>query len=146
MSSDSESRTPHVRMCNHPPPEASKCFPECPDECTPRPDKSGEDLFLRASNEGERVRTQRGRICTLNEGESVTHRFDCNTVDPVLVASVYGSRTLTHSAAHVLDNSKDHASSPQCEAISLKTDGTPVVEQIDSVYKPPLLLTFTLKM
>ena len=32
------------------------------------------------------------------EGESATHRFDCNTVGPVPVASGYGSRTLTHSA------------------------------------------------
>ena len=46
----------------------------------------------------------------LDEGESVTHRFDCNTLGPVPVASGYGSRTLTHSAVHVLDTSKDHAS------------------------------------
>ena len=46
----------------------------------------------------------------LYEGESVIHRFDCNAVGPVPVASVYGSRTLTHSAVHTLDNSKDHAS------------------------------------
>ena len=36
----------------------------------------------------------------LEEEESVTHRFDCNTVGPVPVASGYGSRTLTHSAAY----------------------------------------------
>ena len=46
----------------------------------------------------------------LEEGESVTHRFDCNTVGPVPVASGYGSRTLTQSAAHVLNGSKENAS------------------------------------
>ena len=46
----------------------------------------------------------------LYEGESVIHRFDCNAVGPVPVASCYNSRTLTHSAVHVLDSSKDHAS------------------------------------
>ena len=40
----------------------------------------------------------------------MTHRFDCNPVGPVPVASSYGSRTLTHSAVHVLQSSKDHAS------------------------------------
>ena len=60
------------------------------------PDGSGEDLFLRAGS-------------TLNKGES-THRFDCNTVGPVPAASGYGSRTLTQSAAHVLNGSKENAS------------------------------------
>ena len=46
----------------------------------------------------------------LKEGDSVTHRFDCNTVGPVPVASGYGSRTLTHSAAYVLEGSKHNAS------------------------------------
>ena len=55
-----------------------------------RPDKSGEDLFLRANT-------------SLKERESITHRFDCNTVGPIPVASGYGSRTLTYSAAHVQD-------------------------------------------
>ena len=55
------------------------------------------DTFLRAD-------------ALLDEGESVTHRFDCNTVGPVPAASGYGSRTLTHSAVHMLDSSKDHAS------------------------------------
>ena len=70
----------------------------------------------------------------------MTHRFDCNPVGPVPVASSYGSRTLTHSAVHVLDHSKDHASSSQCEAISPKTEGTPVVESMDSGTQ---LTTFT---
>ena len=43
----------------------------------------------------------------LDEEESVTYQIDCNTVGPVLTTSGYGSRTLTHSAAHVLDNSKE---------------------------------------
>ena len=46
----------------------------------------------------------------LHEGESFTHRFDCNTVGSVPAASGYGSKTLTHFAAYVLDSSKDHAS------------------------------------
>ena len=45
-----------------------------------------------------------------NKGESVTDRFDCNTVGPVPVASGYGSKPLTNSAAHVLNRSTDHAS------------------------------------
>ena len=45
----------------------------------------------------------------LNKGES-THRFDCNTVGPVPVASGYGSRTLVQSAAHMLNGSKETAS------------------------------------
>ena len=68
----------------------------------------------------------------LSEGESVTDRFDCNTVVPVPVASGYSSRTLTHSAAHVLVNSNNYASSPQLEAISPKTDRAPVLEARDS--------------
>ena len=64
---------------------------------TERPDKSGEDLFLRANT-------------LLDEEESITHRSDYNTVGPVPVASGYGSRTLTHSAVHVLDSGKDHVS------------------------------------
>ena len=63
---------------------------------TEMPGKSGEDLFLRADS-------------LLGKGES-THRFDCNTVGPVPVASGYGSRTLTHSAAHMLKSSKENAS------------------------------------
>ena len=46
----------------------------------------------------------------LHEGESFTHRFDCNTVGSVPAASGYGSRTLTHSEVHMLDCSKDNAS------------------------------------
>ena len=46
----------------------------------------------------------------LYEGESVTHRFDCNTVGPAPLASGYGSRTLTHSVAYVLEGSKHNAS------------------------------------
>ena len=48
----------------------------------------------------------------LKEGESVAHRFDCNTVGPVPVASGYGSRTLTHSAAYVLEGGTHYTSSP----------------------------------
>ena len=80
--------------------------PKEPDDGTEAPVKSGERHFLRINH-------------LFDEGESVTHRFDCNTVGPVPVASGYGSRTLTHSAVHVLDSSKDHASafSSQCEKI-----------------------------
>ena len=42
------------------------------------------------------------------EGESVTHRFDCSTVGPVPVASGYGSRTLTNTAAHTLQSNEDN--------------------------------------
>ena len=45
----------------------------------------------------------------LEKGESV-QGFDCNTVGPVPVASGYGSRTLTQSAAHLLICSKENAS------------------------------------
>ena len=106
-------------MCNYPLTEVSTYNPRNPDAGIASPGKSGGDLFLRAGD-------------LLYEGESFTHRFDCNTVGPVPVASGYGSRTLTHSAVHVLDSSKDQASSPQCEAISPKTNETPVVEPIDS--------------
>ena len=61
---------------------------------TVRPVKSGEDLFLRADT-------------VLDEEESLTYQIDCNTVGPVPTASGYGYGTLTHSAAHVLDNSKE---------------------------------------
>ena len=44
-SSNSESCKSHVPMCNHLPPEVSKCTHGWPDECTVRPDKSGEALF-----------------------------------------------------------------------------------------------------
>ena len=62
------------------------------------------------------------------ERESVTHRFDCNTVGPVPVASGYGSTMLTHSAAYVLRDGNTHASSLLSEAIPLKMDRAPVVE------------------
>ena len=70
----------------------------------------------------------------LKEGESVTHRFDCNTVGPVPVASGYGSRTLTHSAAYVLEGSTHNTSSPspQYEGSSPRTDRAPVVESTGS--------------
>ena len=125
MSSDSESDKSHESMCNYPLTEVSTYNPTLvlrewkPDAGIARPDKSEGDLFSRANT-------------LFNERESVTHRFDCNTVGPVPVASGYGSRTLTHSAVHVLESSKDHASSPHCEAISPKTNETPVVEPIDS--------------
>ena len=45
----------------------------------------------------------------LDEGASINHRFDCNTVGPVPVASGCGLRTLTHTAVRVLDSSKDNA-------------------------------------
>ena len=47
---------------------------------------------------------------SLEEEKYVNHRIDCNTVGPVHMASGFGSRTLTHSAVHMLDSSKDHAS------------------------------------
>ena len=49
---------------------------------------------------------------SLAECESVTYRVDCNSVGPVPVASGYGSRTLTYSAAHMLKSSKDHTPTP----------------------------------
>ena len=89
-----ERSTPVVRTRNRP----------TWDECRARPGEFRDNPFL-------------GRAAALlEEGEYVTHRFDCNTVGPVPVASVCGSRTLTHSVVHVLDSSKDHASSPRCEA------------------------------
>ena len=69
-----------------------------PFDGTVAPGKSGEYPFLRADT------------LLYEEEESVTHRFDCNTVGPVPAASGYGSRTLTRSAVHVLDSSKDKAS------------------------------------
>ena len=84
-------------MCNHPSTEVGACNHGRFHECNVIPGETGEDLFLRAST-------------LLDERESETHRFDCNTVGPVPVASGYGSRTLTHSGVHVLDSSKDHAS------------------------------------
>ena len=60
------------------------------------PINRGQTFFLRAGS-------------LLDKGES-THRFDCNTVGPVPVASGYGSRTLTQSAAHLLKESKENAS------------------------------------
>ena len=45
-----------------------------PDQSIARPVKSGGDPFLRADT-------------LLYEGESFTHRFDCNSVGPVPVAS-----------------------------------------------------------
>ena len=95
------------------------CIPDCPDECTAPPVKSGRTLFLRPGT-------------LVGEEESVTHRFDCNTVGPIPVASGYGSRTLTYSAAYVLEGSKDHASSLLCEVNSPKVNVTPIVESIDS--------------
>ena len=50
--------------------------------------------------------------------------IDCNTVGPVLTASGYGSRTLTHSAAYMLESSKDHASALSYEKI------TPIIDRI----------------
>ena len=45
-------------------------------------------------------------------GRIFIHPFDCNTVGPVPVVSVYGSRTLTHSAAYVLEGGTHYTSSP----------------------------------
>ena len=81
-------------MCNHPPTEVRARTHGKPVECIARPDKSGEDLFLRANT-------------LLYEGESFTHRFDSNTVGPVPVASGDGSRTLTHCAAHVPESGQE---------------------------------------
>ena len=86
-----------------------------PFECTVVPGKSGETLLSRADTSP----------C---ERESVTHRFDCNTVGPVPVASGYGSSMLTHSAAYVRRDVNTHASSLQSEAIPLEMDRAPVVE------------------
>ena len=55
-----------------------------------------------------------------------------NTVGPVPVASGYGSRTLTHSAAHMLVDNKENPSSLLSKAISPKMDRIPVVESRDS--------------
>ena len=82
------------------------------------PGKSGEDLFLRADS-------------LLSKGES-TYRFDCNTVGPVPVASGYGSRTLMQSAAHVLNDSHENASSRRGEASLTELDWAPVVESRDA--------------
>ena len=98
-------------MCNHPLLNTRIQNPPKPQAGTAMPDKSGEDLFLRADT-------------LLYEGESFTHRFDCNTVGPVPVASGYGSRTLTHSTVYMLDSSKDNASSLQCE------DTSPIIVRI----------------
>ena len=62
----------------------------------------------------------------------MTHRSDCNTVGPVLVASGYGSSMLTHSAAYVLRDSNTHASSLQRCASSPIRDRAPVAESIDN--------------
>ena len=78
---------------------------------------SGETLFSRAD-------------ALLSKGES-TFQFDCNTVGPVPVASGYDPRTLMQSAAHVLNDSKENASSLQCEVRLSKVCGTPVVESRD---------------
>ena len=97
--------------------DATMTVTEYPGAGTVTPDESGEALFSRA-------------ICMLTEEESV-HRFDCNTVGPVPVASGYGSRTLTQSAAHMLFGSKENASSLQNEARSLEVSGIPVLESRD---------------
>ena len=57
----------------------------------------------------------------LYKGESFTHRFDCNTVGPVPVASGYGSRTLSHSAAYVLEGSTDKTSALSSEHEKIHT-------------------------
>ena len=97
MSSNSELCQAHMPMFKHSIPSVNTHTHGWSDEGIVRPAKTGEDLFLRTST-------------LLDEGESVTHRFDCNTVGLVPLASGYGSRTLTHSAVHVLDSSKDNAS------------------------------------
>ena len=104
MSSDSESDKSHESMCNYPLTEVSTYNPGKPDAGIARPDKSEGDLFSRANT-------------LFNERESVTHRFDCNTVGPVPVVSGYGSRTLTHSAAYVLEGNTYNTSSlsSKCE-------------------------------
>ena len=87
MSSNSELCKPHEPMCDYPYTDVNMHDTVDPDQGIARTVKSGGDLFLRADT-------------LLYEGESFTHRFDCNTVGPVPVASDYGSRTLTHSAVH----------------------------------------------
>ena len=93
----------------------------------------------------------------LKEGESVTHWFDCNTVGPVPVALGYGSRTLTHSAAYVLEGSKHNTSSlsSKHEKIHIQSSDNDLRElsetkvgvqrlQTQSIrcQKPPILLIF----
>ena len=76
---------PKFPLCKHPSSELDMYKTEYPEEGTEPPVKSEGTLypFLRAD-------------ALLDEEESVTHRFDCNTVGPVPVTSGYGSRTLTH--------------------------------------------------
>ena len=120
-SSNSDSGNLHATLHDHLNLSATLTTNVKPFAGTVMPDKSGKDLFLRAT-------------CVLDKGES-TLRFDCNTLGPVPVASGYGSRTLTQSAAHVLNESKENASSLRGEAISAELDGTPVVESTDIDYK-----------
>ena len=135
MSSESKSCNPHASRCHHSPPNANISVHGVPFAGTVVPGKSGGNPFLRAAD------------TSLREGESVTHRFDCNTVGPVPVASGYGSRTLTHSAVHVLQSSKDNASSLLCEAISPTIDRTSPADSTNftkdstSVYYEPVFST-----
>ena len=104
LSSNSKSGKPHASMCNHPPSEVRLHTSGNPVQGIARPVESGGDLFLRAGT-------------LLYGGKSLIRRYDCNTVGPVPVASGYGSRMLTQSAAHVLLSSKENAS-----AISLSSE------------------------
>ena len=63
-----------------------------------------------------------------------TDRFDCNTVGPVPVASGYGSRTLTHSAAHALVDNKENASalSSLYEKIDIQNDDNGLGELLET--------------
>ena len=94
-SSNSDSGKPHATLHDHLTFNANISTYLHPSIRTVAPGNSGDDLFLRANT----------FPC---ERESVTHRIDCNTVGPVLVASGYGSSMLTHSAAYMLrDNDQN---------------------------------------
>ena len=96
-SSNSDSGKPHATLHNHLTPSANISTYGKPFDGTKTPDKLGGDLFFRANT-------------LFDKEESATHWLDCNTVGPVPVASGYGSRTLTKSAAHALQSSTNIAS------------------------------------
>ena len=116
-SPNSDSDKPHTTLRERLTPTVCTYMYFSPFDGREMPDKSGEDLFLRADS-------------PLSKGES-TYRFDCNTVGPVPVASGYDPRTLTQSAAHVLISSKENIPSLQGEARLPKVSGIPVVEPRD---------------
>ena len=84
-SSNSDSGKPHATLHDHVALSTDIPTYRSPTVRTVVPGKLGETLLSRANT----------FPC---KRESVTHRFDCNTVGPVSVASGYGSSLLTHSA------------------------------------------------